>query len=238
MHELIQLSIQAQGGLENWDRIRQVSATFIPDGIGLIQRGQEGFTKVPTRVTLDTKTQRTTFEPFLAPGQRGIFEPNRTAVQSLDGASLEELKDPRGSFKDSETWSATQLAYFAGYAMWTYLTLPFSLVMDGVECEEVDPYIEDGETWRALNVIFPESFVTHSREQTLYIDNTGILRRHDYSVAISNGAQAAHYLYDHRDFDGIVFPTKRRIYPRSPDLKPIKELLVFAADLDDFTLLR
>jgi hypothetical protein len=36
--------------------------------------------------------------------------------------------------------------------------------------------------------------------------------------------------------DGIRFPTKRRAYPRGPDLKPIRELLMVAIDLSEFRL--
>lgn len=239
MHELIRLSIEAHGGLERWRKVRQVCATFVPGGMGLVQRGQEGFTTMPTRVIVDTQTQKTTFEPFLRSDQRGVFEPLRTVVESTEGDVLEQLDAPRHSFRLAEAtahWSATQLVYFAGCAMWTYLTLPFSLAMPGIQCDEVEPHQEDGESWRALRVVFPASFVTHSTEQTLYFDDKGLIRRHDYSVDISNGAQAAHYLYDHRTFDGIVFPTRRRICPRGPDLKPRKEVVVFSAELGAFAL--
>ena len=47
-----------------------------------------------------------------------------------------------------------QLVYFAGYAMWTYLTTPFLFVMDGVATEELQPWHENGETWRRLKVTF------------------------------------------------------------------------------------
>jgi hypothetical protein len=103
------------------------------------------------------------------------IEPNRTAVETADGTVLEELKDPRRSFKSMPAgtpWSATQLVYFAGYAMSMYLTVPFSLLRDGIECQEVEPWVEDGETWRALKVTFPKSYVTHSTEQTIYFDGT------------------------------------------------------------------
>jgi hypothetical protein len=78
-------------------------------------------------------------------------------------------------------------------------------------------------------------FVTHSTEQTLYFDDKGLIRRHDYSVDISNGAQAAHYLYDHQEFGGFIFPTRRRINPRAGDLKPLKDLVAFSAELDDLS---
>jgi hypothetical protein len=239
MQELIRLAIEAHGGLDRWKQIRQVSATFAPGGIGLKQRGQEAFTRMPTRVTVDTREPKTIFRPFLASEQFGIFEPYRTAVETSDGALLEELRNPRDSFKDMPAgtpWSATQLVYFAGYAMAMYLTLPFSLLREGIECQEVEPWLEDGETWRALKVTFPKSYVTHSSEQTIYFDGKGLMRRHDYTAEVSGDVKVAHYLYDHREFEGIVFPTRRRAYPRGPGLTPQKELVAISADLSDFKL--
>lgn len=239
MHDLIRSSIDAHGGLERWSDISHISATMAPAGIAFKQRGQDSFTQIPTRVTLRTREQQTIFAPFLAPGQCGIFQPHRTAIETVDGTVLDELENPCQSFHDmpaGTAWSGCQLAYFAGYAMWTYLTLPFSLRNDGVVCEEITPWTEDGETWRALKVTFPASYVTHSTEQTLYIDRAGLIRRHDYTAEVSGGVNAAHYLYGHQTFDGIVFPTRRRVYPRGPDLTPRKELAVISVELNDFKL--
>lgn len=241
MHDLIQSSIDAHGGLDSWKPIRQVSATLCPGGPIFKQRGQEAFTQMLTRVTVDTREQNTAFEPFLASGQRGIFEPFRTAVESLDGTVLSELQNPRESFKamaEGTPWSACQLGYFLGYALSMYFTVPFSLLMNGIECQEVEPWMEDGEKWRALKVKFPKSYISHSAEQTFYFDENGLIRRHDYTVEISHDAKVAHYLYDHRTFDGIVFPTRRRVYLRGPDLKPQKQFAVISVDLSDFRLSR
>lgn len=155
MLELIESSIKAHGGLTRWDRVRRISATFTPGGLALQVRGQEAFSKSPTRVTVDTRKQRTTFDPFLAPGQIGVYEPHRTAVETSTGAVLEELQHPRDSFKPDAPWSAPQLAYFAGYAIWTYFSLPFSLLREDVQCEEIEPWTENGEIWRAVKVTFP-----------------------------------------------------------------------------------
>jgi hypothetical protein len=94
------------------------------------------------------------------------------------------------------------------------------------------------ESWRGLKVIFPRSYVTHSTEQTVYFDAKGLIRRHDYSVDVSGGAKTAHYLFDHRTFDGIVFPTRRRVHLRGPDRQPQRDLVIISADLSDFDLSR
>jgi hypothetical protein len=241
MLQLVESSIEAHGGLDRWRQIRHISTSLAAGGIGFRQRGQEAFTQAPMRVTIDTREQKTVFDPFLAPGQRAVYVPNRTTVEAADGALLEELNHPRDSFKNmapGTPWKATQLAYFVGYAMWMYLTVPFSLLNDGVACKEAEPWDEDGETWRTLSVNFPNSYVTHSSEQTLYFDTKGMIRRQDYAPDISGGVQVAHYLHGHQAFDGIVFPTRRRVYLRGADRRPQKEPTVISADLSDFKLSR
>jgi hypothetical protein len=235
MHDLVEKSIAAHAGLARWNPVLQISATLKPDGLALKLRGQEDFAKSPTRVTIDTRVQLAAFDPFLVPGLVGIFAPYRTALQTTTGGVMEELKNPRDSFKQNVPWTAPQLAYFVGYALWTYLTLPFSLLTDGVDVEEVEPWTEDGETWRALKVSFPESYVTHSSEQILYLDDKGLMRRQDYAVDIAAGGTAAHYIHDYKEFDGIVFPTRRRIYSRA-GRQPNKDVVLMAADLSDFKL--
>jgi hypothetical protein len=241
MHRLVQSSIEAHGGLDRWQQIRQISASLAPGGIAFRQRGQDAFTRTPTRVSVDTVAQGATFQPFLAPDQRATYLPDRTTVETAEGTILEQLDGPRQSFRSMAAgtpWKATQLAYFVGYAMWMYLTMPFSLLTGGIACEETEPWDEEGETWRALRINFPSSYVTHSREQTLYFDASGLMRRLDYAPEISGGVKVAHYLHDHRAVDGIVFPTRRRVHLRGADLRPQKEPVVITADLGDFELSR
>jgi hypothetical protein len=133
-------------------------------------------------------------------------------------------------------WRKLQLAYFAGYAMWTYLNLPFLLARPDVASEEGDPWGENGETWRRLQVRFRASIVTHSTNQTLYIDTEGLLKRHDYDVDISGGTQAVHYTGEYREAGGIMFPTKHVIFPRQPDNTPNRDLLVVSIGLSNLEL--
>jgi hypothetical protein len=131
-------------------------------------------------------------------------------------------------------WSDAQVAYFAGYTMWTYLTSPFILARPGVLTEEIDPWTENGQTWRRLRVTFPADIATHSTVQTFYIDGTGLVRRHDYDVEIQGSNPAARYLLDPVKVSGIVLPTKLRIYPRNDDNTAASELLIVAVDLSKY----
>lgn len=236
MLNIIDKAVEAHGGLERWSRVEKVSATFQPNGLALTLRGQEAFSKQTTRVTVDTRDQRVTIDPFTDPGHVGLYRPDRTAIVTTSGSIVEELDNPRDSFRPDGPWSGPQLIYFAGHALWTYFNLPFRLVQGDIGLEEVEPWIEDGETWRAVKVTFPKSIATLSSDQVLYFDDRGLLRREDYSVEVAQSGPVAHYVDGHQTFDGIVFPTRRRIYPRGPDGAPNKEVVVMAADLSDFQL--
>ncbi len=81
-------------------------------------------------------------------------------------------------------WDDLNVAYFQGEALWTYLTTPFLYTYEGFVTEEIAPIQVDGETWRRLKVIFPDSVKSHSREQISCFGQDGLLRRHDYTVDI------------------------------------------------------
>jgi hypothetical protein len=66
-----------------------------------------------------------------------------------------------------------------------------------------------------LRARFREGFPTHCREQVFHIDERGMIVRHDYTAEVFGGwARAKHLCSGHRAFDGLVFPTRRRVTPR------------------------
>jgi hypothetical protein len=129
-----------------------------------------------------------------------------------------------------------QLAYFAGYAMWTYLSEPYSLTLPGVHTEELGKWNEDGQIWRRLLVRYPANIATHSAEQILYVDTDGLLRRRDYVVDIAAGSPAAHYMDGHREFDDIVLPVERVVYVRDDNDHPVRDMVIVTIDIDDITV--
>jgi hypothetical protein len=62
-----------------------------------------------------------------------------------------------------------------------------------------------------------EHLATHGREQVFHVDSNGLLRRHDYTPEVINAGPAAHYPSEYKEFDGILVPTRRRVYRRGPD---------------------
>jgi hypothetical protein len=174
--------------------------------------------------------------PFGAPDQRTMFTPERIAIEKLDGTLVAGRYAPKDSFAGHQMhtpWDQLDRAYFNGEAMWTYLTTPFLLAMDGVRVEETEPWQEVGETWRVLRAYFPGSIETHSLIQDFFFGADLTLRRHDYSVNIAGGFAAAQLTSDYVTADGVRLPTKRRAYTRGPDRRPILEMLMVSIDISE-----
>ncbi|MGH2984998.1 MAG: hypothetical protein ACRDK5_12245 [Solirubrobacterales bacterium] len=86
--------------------------------------------------------------------------------------------------------------------------------MAGLRAERGESIEVEGERWRRLNVVFPEDLHTHSRRQCFYFDSRGLLRRHDYTAqVVSRFANVAHLCDEHREVEGLVVPTRRRVVP-------------------------
>jgi hypothetical protein len=235
MSSLLETVIGAHGGLERWNRLDAVSARLAQSGAMWGLKGQAGVLD-DTFVRANLHQERVSHHPFGAGDRRSAFSPERVAIESTDGKVLELLEQPRASFAGHtlETpWSAPQLAYFVGTAMWTYLTQPFCFVMPGFETTELEPWQDAGqdEAWRRLSVVWPSYLATHSAEQTLYIGDDGLIRRHDYDVEIA-ASPGVHYFSDYRNVSGIMVPTKHRIFPRNPEGQAVDPVVV-AIDLSD-----
>jgi len=240
VNSLAKLSIDAHGGLDRWRQFESVSAHLVQGGVLWQVKGQAGTLDV-TNVTVGLRTEWASHSPFGTSGRRSRFEPGRIAIEAADGTVLEELREPRQSFAGhtlQTPWSDTQLAYFAGCAMWTYLNTPFLLAWPDVAAEELSPWQENGESCRRLGVRYPNSIATHSTKQTLYFDEFGLLKRHDYDVEIAGGTPGAHYVDGYVEVSGIKFPTVRRVYGRQPDASVNRDPLVVSIDLSNIQLMR
>ncbi|MBE9605926.1 hypothetical protein IAI18_13735 [Acetobacteraceae bacterium H6797] len=236
MGDLQQQVIEAHGGLERFRRFSSLTAKLHQFGILWDLKGRpDTLTHADVRVNL--RQQEVSHGPFHPTLNRSRYTPDEVTIETPDGDVIERLSRPRESFAGfamKTPWSEAQLAYFAGYTMWTYLSSPFILAQPGVVATEIAPWSEQGETWRRLRVTFPASIATHSREQTFHIGPDGLIRRHDYEVEIQGNNAAARYLLDPVTVEGIVLPSRFRVYPRNPDGTPAPEPLIVGVDLSDY----
>jgi hypothetical protein len=235
MNELLARILDAHGGMDRWNRYEKVEATIVSGG-GLFPLKGISQDPSPRRMTVWLQEERSSVFPYGAPDQRTMFTPNRIAIEKLDGTLVAERQAPRDLFAGhqmSTPWDAFHRAYFNGYALWTYLTTPFLLAMDGVRVEETEAWREGTEMWRVLRAYFPGAIETHNLIQDFFFGEDLMLRRHDYSVNIAGGFNAAQLTSDYVVADGIRLPTKRRAYTRGPDRRPILEMLMVSIDISN-----
>ena len=126
-----------------------------------------------------------------------------------------------------------QVAYFRSYATWHYLVEPYIFTWPGVEAHEVEPWTENGQTWRVLGVTFPDSIDVHSAAQLYYFDDAGLLRRMDYQPVVNGNRRVAHYIRSEATFARIVVPTQRYIYRRNEDRTPDLSNVSITLDFSD-----
>jgi hypothetical protein len=235
MEDLLTLAVDAHGGMTRWDAIQTVTADLTIGGALWDLKGKPGILK-EARYEADVHVQRATLGRFTAPDRHVRFSPERLVLETDAGEVIEIRDHPRSAFKGHvrETpWDDLHVAYFSGYAMWTYLTQPFLYAYAGFVTEEIDPWEEEGEIWRRLKVIFPDHIASHTRQQVTYFGPDGLMRRHDYAVDVLGGATGAHYVWDYRVFNGIAIPTRRRVFALGPNNQPVAQPVLVSIDVKD-----
>jgi hypothetical protein len=234
--------LEAHGGLERWRAATEITATVRTGGLLLSTRApRELYPEYSIRV--EVGEQRVLLDIAGRP-ERGRFDRGRVTLEDGDGRVLEEREDPRSHFagrrglRRNVRWDALDLTYFAGYAMWNYLTTPLLLTRAEVEVSEGKPWAAPGgERWRRLDARFDPSLHTHSERQVFWVGGDSVLRRHDYTADVVGGwARAAHHLRDNRESGGLVFPTTRRVVPRGPGNRALPGPALVWLDLTDLAV--
>lgn len=235
MNELLSDIVKAHGGFSRWRALNEVEATIVTGGglwalKGLVQDPN------PRRMTVQLHQQRASLRPFGDTDWHTDFAPSRIAILRSDGSVVAERNDPRAAFAGHEmktAWDSLHRAYFNGYALGLYLTTPFLLAQEGVRVYEIEPWVEEDETWSVLRAEFANSIATHCRVQDFYFGDDLLLRRHDYNVDVAGGFPATQLVYDYIIADGIRLPSKRRAYIRRSDQRPDLASLMVSIDLSD-----
>lgn len=219
VQEILKRAIVAHGGRERWAEATSITVSFTPGGPVFLAKGRRRDAGQRRSVVISTREQRAVFEDLGAvTGMCGVFTPERTWIEDGDGSTVAEQSDfshLRGVLASVRRWSDLDQLYFSGYAMSTYLSLPFVLERPGIELRATPPVRHRGASLDGIAVRFPEGFVTHSRQQRVYFGADGLLARHDYKAEpIGAYAAGAHYSDDYSEAGGLRFAHTRRVYPR------------------------
>jgi hypothetical protein len=236
MNDLLRLAVDAHGGLARWNRLKTVKASVsITGAIWQVKGKPDALKDISIEAELHKERLMTHFN---GQGLCTVFEPGRITIQTESGRQVDSRDDPRSFFRGHtpETpWDDMHVAYFSSYALWNYLTIPFLYTYPGFVTEELAPWEENGEQWRPLRVIVPNSIASHSREQVVYFGPDGLLRRHDYTVDVMGGAPGSNYAADYCNVGGIVVPTKRRVCAQDANKRKIPEPELVAIDIRDIS---
>jgi hypothetical protein len=235
MSELLRLALNAHGCIDRWRRVETVALELSIGGALWDLKGQTGLFAKAT-YEADVRIQRAKLGHFGPSSGQVLFTPERVVLEDRAGRVIDSRDNPRAAFaghRNETPWDLLHAAYFQGYAVWTYLTQPFLYSYAGFDVEEIEPWQEDGQTWRRLQVTFPEYIATHGRQQISYFGSDGLLRRHDYAVDVLGGATGAHYVDGYQDHNGIMIPHRRRVYPRGADNQKVPAPVLVSIDIGE-----
>jgi hypothetical protein len=223
---LIEQIQKAHGGLRRWRNARIITADIAYGGPFWGFKGVPDFVGTD-HVVADVQRQRIRLKQ---PSGRVIeFDKHADMVTVTEpGGAVERLEHPRRSFDGytaESPWSVAQAGYFRAYATWLYLIEAYVFSYPGVRITEIEPWVENGETWRVLKVTFPKSIDTHNTTQLYYFDSDGSMVRQDYAPVISGSLPTAHYQPERALVDCAVITTEHEIYGRNADRTPDRSLV-------------
>jgi hypothetical protein len=225
---------EAHGGLERWGNATTIEADVTVGGPFWELKGIADFAGT-VHVVADIHRQHARLTKPSGP----VIEWDKDAdvvTMTLPDGSTERLEHPRASFAGytfQSQWSAPQAAYFSAYATWLYLIESHILTYPGVEVTEIDPWAEDGTSWRGLRATFPPTIDAHSTTQLYYFDAEGRL---DYEPVVNGGAPTAHYQPRHVTAGGLVVTTRHEVYLRNPDRTPDRTQMPISLDMSAITV--
>ncbi len=214
-NELIDEIIQAHGGRAHWQRVVLIEAELSSGGFAFAAHCQP-FALRGLKITVNPHGREVELRNFCRPGWRGLWTPDQVQIRDDQDVLVAERREPRARFGrllSQVYWDKLDMLYFAGYALWNYLSFPFILETPGVVVSALEPPLEDAP--RRLTAHFDASIPTHSPIQVFHIDTSYHLLRHDYTAdVIGHWANAANLCLAAEEVAGLRFYTCRKVYPR------------------------
>jgi hypothetical protein len=222
LDNLLKYAIEAHGGLNAWNKVQSLHANVSIGGALWDLKQLPGLFK-NTRVDLKLRDQHV-ITHLLDVDEQIVFTPNQISLESESGKTLETRLDPRSAFAGQSAdskWDKLHAGYFCSYALWGYFTTPFLYSYPGFDAQEIAPWYENGERWRVLQVTFPDGYAAHTHMQYACFGEDGLLRRHLHTVDVLGGATGTNYAFEYRAVDGVMIPTRRRVFAYDGDRQKV-----------------
>lgn len=220
-------AVEAYGGVSRWRQAQWVNASVSVRGLAFVLKQRPFFRRAALRVAVPhcwSRLQPIGRRPHIA----GVLDGPDVYLEDQQGQRVAARARARTAFPSLRRhfrWDDLDMAYFANYAFWNYLSLPALLLSDAVQWQETAPGV--------LDARFPDHIPTHCRSQRFHFDqHTGLLRQHDYTADIIGGfARAAHVIEAHTTQGGLCFPSRRRVTPRAPSGRPLAGPTLIAIEI-------
>ncbi|HEX2543619.1 MAG TPA: hypothetical protein VHL79_01995 [Ramlibacter sp.] len=237
MPKLLQEALAAHGGHHRWRQFKGMASTIRTGGELWALKGAP-LIAVPRRASTEFARQWTQVTPFGQPDWTMTWTPRHVEITAKDGTIIAARDDGRDAFDRTfhGQWDPLNLAYFNGYAMWTYHAAPFVFGEPGYVAREIEATSHEGATLRGLAVQFPQDVHSHTREQRFYFDDAGLLRRHDYTVDVWADTPAAHLISEYVEVEGMQFPKRRSVFGIHPDGSLNRAFNPVTIELSEYTL--
>jgi hypothetical protein len=236
--EVLDRAIAAHGGEARWKSLQRIDVVWTFRGMMFKMRLRENKLR-SLSAHIDTRRPEVEVEPFMKEGTVGRFTPSSVTMEQ-DGTQPATLEHPREAFNSKRTlfwWKDLEMLYFSGYVLWNYTQLPFLLLQPGIRIENAGTSQQGDEIWDKVSVTFPDNLPTHSPQQTFYFGPDGLLKRHDYHVAImSKLARGARYIHSYHEVDGFKLPARIEIKLGKSGEKFARWPSLGFVDLDDYSL--
>lgn len=233
---LLEKSIAAHGGRARWAEVMAIDFDLSSAGLAFSLHFQ-GDALLNVRARVFPHDRRVELRNYGEPGGLGVWTPEQVWLEDRRGGRLAERQAPRDEFRrwsKQFRWDRLDMLYFAGYALWNYLSFPFLLASPGVELLGAHP--ESGGGWR-LTARFGGGVPTHSAVQSFYLDAHGLLSRHDYTAdVIGSWAAAANFCQASTIVDGLRFYTRRQVFPRLGVGRVLPLPILVWIEMDDMRL--
>lgn len=214
---LLDIAVRRHGG---WDAWRSLSTVIVePKRLSGMLPWLKGYGRtfcLPSRAEIDPHAARAVFLDYPTSGAKGAFDRGSVTMTDVSGAVVESAANARDVFRGwrkAKRWTPADALYFFGYALTHYHGLPFTLGRGKPLAIHRVSY--DRRVLKGVEVELPADLHTHSRRQTFYFEEDGLLRRHDYVADIVGPwARGAHFWTDFVTVAGLEMARVRHVVAR------------------------
>jgi hypothetical protein len=224
-------AVEVYGGEKLWRNARRLEVEISASGLAFVLKWRPFFRHA--KMLLEVGRPFSSLTPIgRSAGVAGVLDGHDVRLEDEKGNVIAERQAARTYFNPGRRllyWDDLDMAYFANYASWNYFTLPALLLNEEIVWSELRPGL--------LQARFPDTIPTHSRLQLFHFDIvTGRLLQHDYTAdIISPLATAANVVLRHsKNSDDLVYPSLRRVTPRSPVGHPLPFPVLISLEIHEF----